>query len=63
MNIQPKDTSRGHFFVSLAKSCVRVAAGITLIMSPLSSYSGEFIIATGILLIIAEALGVVEELV
>ena len=55
MEIQPKDTSRGHFYVSLAKSGIRFAAGLALIQ-------GELAYA-GFLLIIAEVLGVVEELV
>jgi hypothetical protein len=55
MNIQPKDTSKGHFYVSLAKSGIRIAAGIALI-------NGLFI-ATGILIILAEILGIVEEMV
>ncbi len=58
MNIQPKDTSRGHFYVSLAKSAVRIAAGVSLCltMTPLLWYAGA-------LLILAEGLGIVEELV
>ena len=55
INIQPKDTSKGHFYVSLAKSLIRITAGGALI-------SG-FIVHAGILLIAAEALGIVEELV
>jgi len=55
MNIQPKDTSRGHFYVSLAKSGIRIAAGIALL-------NGEIAYA-GFLLIAAELLGVVEEMV
>ena len=55
MEVQPKDTSRGHFYVSLAKSGIRVAAGIALIQ-------GEIAYA-GFLLIGAELLGVLEELV
>lgn len=43
-----------HFRISLAKSCLRITAGITLIR-------GELLIA-GILLILAEVLGIVEEL-
>jgi hypothetical protein len=58
MNVQPKDTSRGHFYVSLAKSAVRIAAGGALCLTsiPLLWYSGA-------LLILAEILGIVEELV
>lgn len=55
IEIQPKDTSKGHFYVSLVKSGFRMGAGIALIR-------GELITA-GALLIIAEALGIVEELV
>lgn len=55
MNIQPKDVSKGHFYVSLVKSCLRVGAGTALIF-------GDLVI-TGALLIAAEALGVLEELV
>jgi hypothetical protein len=52
IEIQPKDTSKGHFYVSLVKSAIRIIAGVALI-------NGEFIIAGG-LLIAAEVLGIVE---
>jgi hypothetical protein len=55
INIQPKDTSKGHFYVSIAKSAIRVAAGSSLIM-------GLFAVC-GWLLILAELLGIIEELV
>lgn len=55
MDIQPKDTSRGHFYVSLVKSIIRIGAGGCLIM-------GNIFFA-GFLLIFAEVLGIVEELV
>ena len=55
INIQPKDTSKGHFYVSIVKSALRIAAGATLIQ-------GSLVIAGG-LLIAAEVLGIVEELV
>jgi hypothetical protein len=55
IDIQPKDTSKGHFYVSLAKSFIRIGAGAALII-------GAFVI-TGVLLILAEILGIVEELV
>lgn len=54
-NIQPKDPSKGHFYVSIAKSAVRIAAGAALVM-------GAFVV-TGWLIILAEILGIVEELV
>lgn len=56
MNIQPKDTSLGHFRVSMAKSAVRIAAGIVLIWP-------QSLILAGIFLIAAELLGIAEELV
>jgi hypothetical protein len=55
MEIQPKDTSRGHFYVSLVKSFLRIGAGISLIMIGIPE--------AGTLLIVAEILGIVEELV
>ena len=55
IEVQPKDTSRGHFYVSLVKSALRIVAGVFLI-------DGNFYVA-GSLLILAEGLGVIEELV
>ena len=55
IEIQPKDTSKGHFYVSLVKSVLRITAGGALI-------SG-FVVHAGVLLIAAEVLGIVEELV
>ena len=55
MEIQPKDTSRGHFYVSLAKSALRILAGAFLI-------NGNLLVA-GSLLILAEGLGILEEVV
>lgn len=55
INIQPKDTSRGHFYVSLVKSILRIGAGSALIM--------DHIWWAGFLLIFAEFLGILEELV
>jgi len=55
MNIQPRDTSLGHFYVSLVKSVIRIGAGVCLIQ-------GNLFFA-GFLLIFAELLGIIEELV
>jgi hypothetical protein len=55
INIQTKDTSKGHFYVSLVKSAIRIVAGGCLI-------TGNLLMA-GVCLIMAEVLGVVEELV
>jgi hypothetical protein len=56
MEVQPKDTSKGHFYVSLVKSVVRIAAGLALIWP-------QNIILAGVFLIVAEVLGIVEEVV
>jgi len=55
IEVQPKDPSRGHFYVSLAKSGLRIIAGVFLI-------DGNLLVA-GLLLILAEGLGIIEELV
>ena len=55
IDIQPKDTSKGHFYVSLVKSALRIVAGGNLVL-------GNFFMA-GTFLILAEILGIVEELV
>lgn len=55
MKIQPKDTSKGHFYVSMVKSALRILAGGSLVF-------GQFITA-GVLFILAEVLGIVEEMV
>jgi len=55
MNIQPKDPGRGHFYVSLAKSFIRIVAGVCLVVG-LTEWCGVGII-------VAEALGILEELV
>jgi len=55
MEVQPRDTSRGHFYVSLAKSGLRILAGVFLINGDL--------VGAGSLFILAEFLGIAEELV
>jgi|TARA_B110000444_G_scaffold61192_1_gene57226 hypothetical protein len=50
-----KDPGNGHFYVSLVKSILRIVAGGFLITGNL--------LFTGILLIIAEVLGILEEIV
>lgn len=55
MEIQPKDTSKGHFYVSLGKSALRIIAALCLIKL-------NFLMA-GIMFMFAEMLGIIEELV
>lgn len=53
--MEPKEsTSTRHFRISLAKSSFRILAGVALCM--------ELPVFTGVLLILAEALGIWEEL-
>lgn len=60
MEIQPKDTSRGHFYVSLAKSGLRIIAGAAFAGT---AFGWGSVFAGGCLLILAEVLGILEELV
>ena len=55
IEIQPRDTSKGHFYVSLAKSIFRIGAGVGLLL-------GNILFA-GFLFIFAELLGILEEMV
>lgn len=55
MEVQPKDPSRGHFYVSLIKSGFRILAGANICFGNL--------LVGGALIIVAEVLGIVEELV
>jgi len=48
-----KDPGKKHFYISMVKSGVRIAAGLTLVY-------GSFYYA-GLLLIFAEVLGIMEE--
>lgn len=54
MEIQPKDTSKWHFRISIVKSGMRFAAAFRLIQGDM--------IGAGVFFIIAEALGIAEEL-
>jgi hypothetical protein len=55
METQPKDPSQGHFRVSMVKSALRIVAGGLLVQGNL--------FWAGTLLIVAELLGILEELV
>ena len=55
IDIQPKDTSRGHFYVSLVKSIIRIGAGCWLMQ-------GNLLMA-GVCITLAEVFGIFEELV
>ena len=55
IEVQPKDTSRAHFWFSMVKSSFRIVAGIALILG--------YFVEAGAWLIAAECLGIAEELV
>ena len=55
LDVQPTDTSKGHFYVSLVKSALRIIAGVALVQG--------LLFEAGAFLIVAELLGIVEELV
>jgi len=58
MNVNTKDPGNGHFIVSLVKSILRLGASYTLFIT------GDFLLMTvGVLLGLAEVLGIIEELV
>jgi len=53
-NMQPKESKTSwHFKISLAKSALRLAAGVSLCIGDL--------ITSGIFFIVAEVLGIIEE--
>ena len=63
MEVQPKDTSKGHFYVSLMKSALRIVAGSSIITAGYIIPDAYWLVAGGVLLVGAEILGIVEELV
>jgi hypothetical protein len=54
LDVEPKDPSEKHFYISIAKSIIRIFAGGLLCYG--------FLAHAGGLLIIAEILGILEEL-
>lgn len=55
MNIQPKDPSKKHFYISLVKSAIRIAGCVVaLLTGSVMWLAGGFLIA--------ELLGIAEEL-
>lgn len=52
--VEPKDVSKKHFYISLVKSGLRII-GCLLLLKP-------YILGFGIMFLIAELLGIAEEL-
>ena len=55
--MEPKDPSKKHFKLSMYKSAIRQIAALTLI-----GVDNKYIVTAGILLFVAEILGIAEEL-
>lgn len=64
INIQPKDTSKGHFYVSLVKSFLRITGFVTLFLAGADpEMMTSWLKVTAGFLMLAECLGILEELV
>ena len=64
IEIQPKDPSNGHFYVSLAKSFLRISGCVTLFLAGANpELMTSWLKVTAGLLMLAECLGILEELV
>ena len=64
MEIQPKDPSKGHFYVSLAKSFLRITGFVALFLAGANpELMTSWLKVTAGFLMLAECLGILEELV
>lgn len=64
INIQPKDPSKGHFYVSLVKSFLRITGFVTLFLAGANpELMASWLKVTAGFLMLAECLGILEELV
>ena len=59
---EPVDVSKKHFYISLIKSAVRIAAGVAFVSVLFAQVGIMPIVVGGALLIGAEILGILEEL-
>ena len=62
MEVASKDPSKKHFYISLVKSVVRIVAGAAFVVGGYYFCMGTWIMAGGALLVVAEILGILEEL-
>jgi hypothetical protein len=64
IEVQPKDPSRGHFYVSLVKSFLRITGFVTLFLAGANpELMTSWLKVTAGFLMLAECLGILEELV
>jgi len=57
------DPGKGHFYVSIVKSVVRILAGVCIAKFGYHLNTSDLLLYAGILIIASEVLGIVEEVV
>lgn len=63
MMINNTDPGKGHFYVSIVKSVIRMAAGVCIAKFGYHLNTSDLLLYAGLLIIGAEVLGIVEEIV
>ena len=63
MMINNTDPGKGHFYVSIVKSVIRIAAGVCIAKFGYHLNTSDLLLYAGLLVIGAEVLGIVEEIV
>lgn len=61
--ISSKDPGKGHFYVSIVKSVIRIGAGGCIVKFGYDFQAVDLLMYAGLLIIAAEVLGIVEEVV
>ena len=61
--INNTDPGKGHFYVSIVKSVIRIAAGVCIAKFGYHLNTSDLLLYAGLLIIGAEVLGIVEEIV
>lgn len=62
--VATKDPGKRHFYISLVKSVVRITAGLSLCLGEMLLFASlsDAVITAGVLFVVAELLGIAEEL-
>ena len=63
MMINNTDPGKGHCYVSIVKSVIRIAAGVCIAKFGYHLNTSDLLLYAGLLIIAAEVLGIVEEIV